>query len=106
MEFEQTVLETPSTLKYDRATASYEVEFSRYSVGVQYDVDPKVHLQLGVREETQKTSYPGYYNLAIRTSGINNTVNEIISDIVFWDYTKQTQTKGFAFFSFGYDIDI
>ena len=56
----------------------------------------------------QKTSYPGYYNLAIRTnsSGINATVDEIISDIVFWDFQEQTQTKGFAYFAFSYGIDI
>ncbi|MBI39169.1 MAG: hypothetical protein CMF59_06190 [Leptospiraceae bacterium] len=108
MEFEQTVLQTDGVLRYDRAESSYQVEFSRYTLGIQYDINKNAYIQIGIREEVQKTSYPGYYNLAIRTdsSGVNSTVDEIISDIVFWDFQDQTQTKGFAYFAFSYGIDI
>lgn len=108
MEFEQTVLESGGVLRYDRAEASYEVEFSRYTLGFQYDVTKQAHIQVGIREEVQKTSYPGYFNLAIRTDtgAVSSTVNEIVSDILFWDLQQQDQTKGFAFFAFSYDINI
>tara|TARA_Y100001937_G_scaffold128230_4_gene203361 strand:- start:67426 stop:68385 length:960 start_codon:yes stop_codon:yes gene_type:complete len=108
MEFEQTVLQTDGVLRYDRAEAGYEVAFTRYTLGIQYDINKNMYIQVGVREEVQSTSYPGYFNLAIRTdgSGVNSTINEIISDILFWDFQEQDQTKGFAFFAFSYGIDI
>ncbi len=100
-------------LQIDRATAGYVVDISRWTLGVQYDITPELHLQAGVREETQTAQYTGYFNIPILvTNGIAgptaipyNTAVEIVTDKLFWE-SKEVQTKGLFFVAASYDLNL
>lgn len=98
-------------LSWERAEAGYELSMSRYSLGVQFDVDSNLSLQAGIREEKQDVSYPGYFGLPVvinpATGGavLQNSVDEFITDYIIWQQ-EETTTKGLVFFSLTYDIDL
>ncbi|MFN3604787.1 MAG: hypothetical protein ACK4UJ_08765 [Leptonema sp. (in: bacteria)] len=90
-------------------SSSYDVKIERLKLGLLYDVDKTKHIEFGIRTETQKHSYPGYFNVPIiitSTGGANlalDTVFEIITDYIFWRQ-EQDQKKGLLYFAFRYDI--
>lgn len=96
-------------ISFERAESSYEISIQRYALGVQYDVQKNLHLQVGVREEKLAQSYPDYFGLPIVVSGagsaLNASLTEYLTDLFIWEGTE-TSTKGFVYFSLSYDLDI
>ncbi len=90
--------------------ASYEMKINRWMLGFQYDHTADLHFQVGLRQEEQLHSYPGFYGMNFLIVGGNfataaPTAVEIITDIIFWE-SEKTQTKGLFFFAVSYDINI
>lgn len=93
-------------IDYTDQEASYEVTINRWMLGFQYDHTADLHFQVGLRQEEQTHSYPGFYGLnfavpLFRDSG----PTEIITDMIFWE-SEKTQKKGLFFFAVSYDINI
>jgi hypothetical protein len=90
-------------------TASYEVQINRWMLGFQYDHTADLHFQVGLREEQQIHSYPGFFGknfLIVGGAGsIDIDATEIITDKIFWE-SEKTQKKGLFFFAVSYDINI
>lgn len=90
-------------------SSSYDVKIERFKLGFLYDIDKTKHIEFGIRTETQKHSYPGYFNIPIVISSFGaanialDTVFEIVTDYIFWQQEKE-QKKGLLYFAFRYDI--
>lgn len=89
-------------------SSSYEVKIERFKIGMLYDIDATKHLEFGIRSETQKHSYPGYFNIPIVITNTKadialDTVFEIITDYIFWQQ-EQEQKKGLLYFAFRFDV--
>lgn len=96
-------------LALDNASAGYQLSITRWTLGAQYDITPVLHVQGGVREETARSKYPGYFNIPILVTSAGPapalSVGEIVTDILFWE-AEEIQTKGFVFLGVSYDIDL
>ncbi|MCB1174351.1 MAG: hypothetical protein KDK39_12335, partial [Leptospiraceae bacterium] len=92
---------TGTSFTYESATSGYELSIARWNLGLQYDLDKNWHFQIGLREEVLTQSYPGYINLAFGTGGAPYTVNEILTDYIFYSQ-EIDQTKGLAYFAISY----
>ena len=90
--------------------SSYEMQINRWMLGFQYDHTADLHFQVGLRQEEQVHSYPGFFgmNFSIvnNNAGFNGVdATEIITDMIFWE-SEKTQKKGLFFFAISYDINI
>jgi len=99
-----------NTACLDKATGSYQVDITRWMIGVQYNVSEDLHLMAGLRQEKQRTSYPNYTNIpiVISASGAQigaNIVSEYLTDSIFWKNGYET-TKGLIFLGLSYDLPL
>lgn len=109
MTFQRTVIGN-NFLTYNDATAGYEMEINRWKLGVKYDISKSMGIEVGLQEESTRVTYPGYFDLPIVVVGGNANignliVDEIITDIIFWEQ-GQTTKKGLVYFAFNYDINL
>jgi len=112
MDFKTTFLGlgTPNILAITNQSSSYEMTINRWMIGAQYDHTKNLHFQVGLRQEDQVHSYPGFFGMNFVIVGNNSNMadidaTEIITDMIFWESNK-TQKKGLFFFAVSYDIDI
>lgn len=112
MEYKTTelILGAIDVISLTNQTAGYEMKINRWMLGFQYDHTADLHFQVGLRQEEQVHSYPGFFGLNFSIMGNNlssarPTATEIISDMVFWE-SEKTQKKGLFFFAVSYDINL
>lgn len=99
-------LGSPNSISFTDQEASYEVKINRWMLGFQYDHTADLHFQVGLRQEEQIHSYPGFFGLNFNLSNVATPdPAEIITDIIFWE-SEKTQKKGLFFFAVSYDINI
>ncbi|MDH5655195.1 MAG: hypothetical protein OEZ34_04770 [Spirochaetia bacterium] len=95
--------------EYQFVSSSYEVNFQRFMLGVQYDITEKIHVMGGICQETLFESYPGYFNLPIVIAPgapgftVGLTAGELVTDMIFYEEKKKTE-KGTFFIGLTYDI--
>ncbi|MCB1314388.1 MAG: hypothetical protein KDK27_00460 [Leptospiraceae bacterium] len=98
-----------AVLAYENAESGYTIDIQRWMLGIQYDITPELHIQTGVREETLKQSYPGYFGLPLIYSGgrfqANTIVEEFITDYIFYEESI-SQKKGMFFVAVSYDLNL
>lgn len=101
-------LENTPSIVITNQTSFYNIKIERFKIGILYNIDKIKHIEFGIRKETERHSYPGYFQTFLFISNKElffgfDPISEILTDYIFWKQELK-QTKELFYIAFRYDF--